>query len=212
MINNQIKASGQHRWIKRKQLWIFVGFVIIITAYLTWDYRGPSEITLQADIAFGLRCLRAKDLFVQGHDPEGHLWATRGMVAYRFSETESMFIRQYHIPTGLSIFWLRNFSIVRRLTLRPECVELLPLLNGEASVMSAGHMWYRPGQGEDFEETLAFNLLRNSYRSGYTQRWFGQTKKWYDPFWRVFYEYKSYQCENIRQLGQWQNMASVSQF
>ena len=153
VMNNQIEASG-HRWFRRKFFWVLGAIVIILASYFTWDYRGPSEITLQPDIVFGLHCLRAKDLLIQGHDQEGYLWATHGMVAYRLREDESKFVRQYHIPTGFSIFWFRNFSIVRRLTLRPECVELLSMPNGEACAMSAGHMWYRPPHGESFRETL----------------------------------------------------------
>jgi len=142
------------RWFKKKLFWILIAVFIVLVAYLTWDYRGPLEIPLQADNACGLPCLRAEDLLVQGHDPEGNLWSTRGMVAYRLRKRDSKFVRQYHIPTGFSIFWLRNFSIVRRHTLRPECVELLPMSEGEACAMSAGRMWYRPANGKDFEETL----------------------------------------------------------
>ena len=150
---NQTKTSGR-RWFKLKLLWILSAVLIVIGVYLTLDYRGPLEIKLQADIVDGLPSLRAKDLLVQGHDPAGYLWATRGMVAYRLSKSKDTFVRQYHIPTGLSIFWLRNFSIVRRLTLRPECVELLPMLHGEACAMSAGFMWYRPVHGKHFIKSL----------------------------------------------------------
>ena len=142
------------RWFKKKLFWIPLAIFIVLVAYLAWDYRGPIEIPLQPDKAFGLPCLRADDLLVQGNDTDGHLWATRGMVAYRLRKSDSKFIRQYHIPTGFSIFWFRNFSIVRRVTLRPECVELLPMSDGEACAMSAGRMWYRPVHGKDFEETL----------------------------------------------------------
>ena len=150
----QTPRSSERPWIKKKLFWIACIIIAVFAVYLAWDYRGPLEIPLQPDNACGIPCLRAKDLLVQGHDIDGHLWATRGMVAYRLQEGESKFARQYHIPTGLSIFWLRNFSIVRRVTLRPECVELLPMSDGEACAMSAGRMWYRPANGGDFEETL----------------------------------------------------------
>ncbi|MCK5642242.1 MAG: exo-alpha-sialidase [Gammaproteobacteria bacterium] len=150
----QTPRSSERLWIKKKLFWIACIISAVFAVYLAWDYRGPLEIPLQSDNACGIPCLRAKDLLVQGHDIDGHLWATRGMVAYRLQEGESKFARQYHIPTGFSIFWLRNFSIVRRVTLRPECVELLPISEGEACAMSAGRMWYRPANGEDFEETL----------------------------------------------------------
>jgi len=152
---NQMLRSLERFSIKRVLFWIpFIITITLFAVYLAWDYHGPLEIPLQADNAWGLPCLRAEDLLVQGHDPERHLWATRGLVAYRLRESDSKFIRQYHIPTTFSIFWLRNFSIVRCLTLRPECVELLPMLNGEACAMSAGHMWYRSAHGENFEKTL----------------------------------------------------------
>jgi hypothetical protein len=149
----QALRSGRY-WFKKELFWIPLAIFIVLVAYLGWDYRGPLEIPLQPDNACGLPCLQADDLLVQGHDSEGNLWATRGMVAYQLLKGDSKFIRQYHIPTGLSIFWLRNFSVVRRVTLRPECVELLPMSDGEACAMSAGRMWYRPANGEDFEETL----------------------------------------------------------
>jgi len=150
----QAPRSSERLWIKKKLFWIACIIIAVFAVYLAWDYRGPLEIPLQPDNACGIPCLRADDLLVQGHDTEGHLWATRGMVAYRLWESDNKFIRQYHVPTGFSSFWLRNFSIVRRLTLRPECVELLPMPDGEACAMSAGRMWCRHARGEDFEETL----------------------------------------------------------
>ena len=149
-----MSTKTRRSWVRNKFIWIPLAVIIVSAPYLVWDYRGPTEIPLQLDNAWGLPCLRAKDLLIQGHDEEGNIWATRGMVAYRRIEGDNKFINQYHIPTGFSIFWLRNFSIVRRITLRPECVEFLPLENGQAVAMSAGCMWYRPGHGKKFRETL----------------------------------------------------------
>lgn len=98
---------------------------------------------------------KGEALIVQDYDSEGNLWATRGMWAYQLKAGETRFVRQYHIPTGFSVYWLRNFSFIRRITLRPECVELFQFPNGEVLAMSAGRMWHRPGPGERFEETLA---------------------------------------------------------
>lgn len=148
--------SGRHLF-KRKSCWISCAIATVLVVYGIRDYYGPGEIQLQRGNAWGLRCMRARDLLVQGYDSEGGLWATRGMIAYRLLEGESKFVRQCHIPTGFSIFWLRNFSIVRRLTLRPECVELLPMPDGEICTMSAGAMWYRCAHGEDFEKTLTLH-------------------------------------------------------
>jgi hypothetical protein len=138
----------------KKSCWISSAIVALLVVYGIKDYYGPGEIRLQGDNAWGLPCMRARDLLVQCYDLEGGLWATRGMIAYRLLEGESKFVRQCHIPTGCSIFWLRNFSIVRRLLLRPECVELLVMPDGEICAMSAGAMWYRNAHGENFEKTL----------------------------------------------------------
>ncbi len=133
----------------------FAVFICLtILSYLIYDYYGPSEIPLKAEEIGGLASHKAKNLVVQGYDDKGNLWATRGMIAYQLSKDNNKFIRQYHIPTGLSIFWVRNFSIIRQLTIRAECVELLPMSDGEACVMSAGHMWYRSAKGKDFKKTF----------------------------------------------------------
>lgn len=139
---------------KRFWIWLVFVFVLVLVGYLTWDYRGPAEIQLHRDNAFGLVCLRAPDLLVQQYDSEGNLWATRGMLVYKLRNGENKFIRQYHIPTGFSLFWLRNFPLVRRLTHRPECMEILPTAEGEICAMSAGRMWYKSSDGKDFVETL----------------------------------------------------------
>jgi len=140
--------------LKLRLFWILCVTILVGLAYLIGDYYGPREIPLHEDRVWGLPCLRAKDLLVQEYDPDGNIWATRGMVTYRLSPGESKFVRQYRIPTGLSVFWFRNFSIVRRLTLRPECAEVFPMPNGDVCAMSAGRMWHRPARGGDFEKTL----------------------------------------------------------
>lgn len=135
----------------------YAGFFVVIMAiiaYLVTDYYGPKEILLKKDQILGMPVGRAEGLLVQEHDSEGRLWATRGMVAYRLNAKERRFERQYHIPTGFSIYWLRNFSIVRFITKRPECVELLPSVDGSAVAMSAGRMWYRPTKDSEFIPTL----------------------------------------------------------
>jgi hypothetical protein len=153
---NLKKSHFGKRWFQRK-LFIILGTVFVaFVAYLILDYYGPTVIELQEDTLFGVPVLRVKneELVVQEFDSEGNLWATRGMWAYRRQPGSATFIRQYHVPTGLSIFWLRNFSALRRLTLRPECVELLPMKNGKAVAMAAGRMWYRGGSDRMFVETL----------------------------------------------------------
>jgi hypothetical protein len=126
-----------------KWSWIIILCVLIITSYLVYDYQGPNTIAKKKVYVWGIECEKVKDLLVQGHDDKGNIWATRGMVAYKSSPNNDKFIRQFHIPTGVTLFWLRNFTFIRRLTLRPECVELLPLRNGKVVVMSAGYLWYQ---------------------------------------------------------------------
>jgi hypothetical protein len=136
----------------------FRGFFYSISAlliiYLFQDYRGPEYIYLRPDTVFGLSCLRAKDLIVQDYDQMDNLWATRGLVIYQLKKGDSRFKKFAHVPTSLSVYWLRNFSFVRRCTLRPECTEIVPSTSGEICALSAGKMWYRPHGDKRFYKTL----------------------------------------------------------
>jgi hypothetical protein len=156
MVKKSPKAIAHIRRINNKQLFLSVTIiiVIIVAIYLTLDYQGSSEISLKPDIAFGFSCLRAKDLVVQEYDKSGDLWATRGMIIYKLKRGDNKFNRIAHVPTGLSIFWLRNFSILRRLTVRPECVEMVATDNGDICALSAGRIWLLPWDGIKFKETL----------------------------------------------------------
>jgi hypothetical protein len=153
---NVNQSRSGKKLFQRKWFLLLCAVFAAFIAYLALDYFGPSKIMLQEDIIFGVPVLRIKneELVVQEYDSEGNLWATRGMWAYRLKPGGVNFIRQYHVPTGFSIFWLRNFSALRRITLRPECIELLPISNGKAIAMSAGRMWYRSGDDQKFVETM----------------------------------------------------------
>jgi hypothetical protein len=131
--------------------YIVILVVIFVAATLVVDYRGPQFVPLHTDTAFGMPCRRASDLLVQGFDEAGNLWATRGMLVYRMRKGENRFSRVDHVPTGLSFFWLRNFSVVRKLTRRPECVEMVADENERITALSAGYMWYR-----DIDEDRGF--------------------------------------------------------
>jgi hypothetical protein len=160
---------------------------IVFISYLTWDYYGPAEIQLEAETVWGLSSLRADDLVVQGRDEKGHLWATRGLWAYRLKKGDDRFTRQYHVPTGFSIYWLRNFTVARTLSGRTECVELLPLSNGGASVMSAGYMWFRSSGDDEFKKTLplrhyGFGVGRGVTPAGLTRLSNGDVL-WGEYFW-----------------------------
>jgi hypothetical protein len=91
--------------------------------------------------------MRARDLLVQEFDRNGDLWATRGMLVYRLPEGETEFIKEGHVPTGFNKYWLRNFTLVRRFTLRPECIELVSNDNGDLCAFSHG-TFYLSRKGE----------------------------------------------------------------
>jgi len=132
-------TSGTRIETLKKQLRLTLLIIVVTTiVYLFIDYRGPEKIPLNNDIAFGFPCLRAKDLVVQEYDKDGNLWATRGMKIYQLKKNDNKFIRIAHVPTGFSIYWLRNFSIIRKLTIRPECVEMVPTNTGDLCAISAG--------------------------------------------------------------------------
>jgi hypothetical protein len=118
-------------------------FVMVITTmvYLIIDFTGPSNIFLKPKTFFGMSSLHAKDLVVQEYDNNGNLWATRGMIIYKLEEGSNKFMKVAHVPTGITVYWLRNFKVIRRLTLRPECVEMIVTDKGDICVLSAGRMW-----------------------------------------------------------------------
>ncbi len=159
--NDSVQDKHSHsqwrpwRCFKKKRFCIPCVIAIILVAYLTWDYHGPRTIPFESDTAWGLTCKRAEDLVVQDIDSEGHLWATRGMWAYRLQSKDNKFVRQQHIPTGFSLHWLRNFSFVRYMTTRDECVDLFPIPGGKLCAMSGGRMWFSRSLGDDFEESMA---------------------------------------------------------
>ncbi len=128
--------------------------LLIVLIYLIVDYRGPSEIRLKQDTVFGFSCLRAPDLVVQEFDKNGDLWATRGMIIYKLKTGENNFKRIAHVPTGLSIYWLRNFSFLRKITNRPECIEMVITDKGDICALSAGKMWILPSCGKKFKESF----------------------------------------------------------
>lgn len=128
--------------------------LIIVVTYLFLDFRGPAEINLNPDKVFGISCLRAHDLVVQEYDKNGDLWASRGMIIYKLKSGENKFMRIAHTPTGLSLYWLRNFSILRRITIRPECIEMVTTDKGDICALSAGRMWLLPSGEGEFKETF----------------------------------------------------------
>jgi len=134
-------------------LYFTVLIAVIILIYLILDYQGPKVIILRPDIAFDLKCLRAKELIIQESDNDGNLWASRGLVLYKLNKGSEKFIRTAHVSSGLSFYWLNNFTLFRRLTLRPECVEITIAQDGSIIALSAGKIWSRMENGRHFKKT-----------------------------------------------------------
>jgi hypothetical protein len=126
----------------------------LLTIYLVFDYTGPAEIRLQPGITFDISCLKAKDLIVQESDDQGNLWATRGMIIYKLAAGEHKFKRTARVSTGRSVFWLNNFTMIRWLTKKPECVELVVSGDGKFCAFAAGYMFYGDRQSKKFEKQL----------------------------------------------------------
>jgi hypothetical protein len=133
---------------------LFLALLLLFSVYLLVDYTGPRSIRLSPDHVFGFPCLRAKDLIVQEYDRQGNLFATRGMLVYILYKGSHRFTRVIRIPTGLTIYWLRNFSLVRKLTIRPECVEMITTPRGDLFALSAGRIWHLPAGTRKFRESL----------------------------------------------------------
>ena len=169
MIKKSPKLLAYSQFSYNKKILLFTTIIAVILAiYLILDYQGPSAINLKPDKAFGFSCLRAKDLVVQEYGKNGDLWATRGMIVYKLSGNDNKFKRVAHVPTGFSIFWLRNFSILRRLTIRPECVEMVVNEKGEICALSAGRIWFLTSPKKKFRKTLKlFEELLTSAKSAF---------------------------------------------
>jgi len=76
------------------------------------------------------------------------------MIVYRLKDGEKEFRRQAHIPTGFSVFWLRNFSLIRRITIRPECVEMTVTDNGTIVALSSVAWWVRSPDSKRFYKSM----------------------------------------------------------
>lgn len=135
-------------------LYIITLIIISVLVYLMVDYRGPKHIILRPDNAFNMKCLKAKELIVQEFDLQGNLWASRGLLLYRMKKGDDKFIRVAHVPTGYSYFWLNNFTLFRRFTNKPECLEATISGNGDICALSAGFMWHSSDNRINFKKTM----------------------------------------------------------
>ena len=133
----------------------FILILLFVTSvYLVFDYLGPREIRLKSTTAFGMSCLMARDLMIQEYDDAGNLWATRGMTLYRLPKNGRNFIRMAHVNVGFSFFWLFNFSLFRKLTNKPECMEMTISSAGDICIFAAGHMMFGNTSSKRFRRTM----------------------------------------------------------
>ncbi len=137
--------------------------VLLLTGcfiYLIADYNGPEEIKLKADRILGFKGYRAEELIVQGYDDQKNLYATRGMIIYRLENGSDRFLKFAHVPTGFSMYWFRNFSLVRKFTLRPECMEIIASGSGEIVALSAGGIWTYSDTTKTFRKSMDLTHYR----------------------------------------------------
>lgn len=135
-------------------LYILVFLFVTLLVYLVIDFRGPRKIALRPDEAFHIPCLRARELIVQEVDQEGAIWASRGLILYRKGREDDKFFRIAHVPTGPSYFWLNNFTLFRRFTNKPECLEATISGRGAICALSAGYLWHRASEDHKFRKTM----------------------------------------------------------
>ncbi len=122
--------------------------------YLVSEYIGAKRIWLKPSNAFGIDCMKAKDLIVQEYDSSGCLWTTRGYMVYRLRKGENYFERVARIPIDLSIYWLNNFRIFRKITLRSENVELTINTKGQLTAFASGWVFFSQGIGHKFSKIM----------------------------------------------------------
>ncbi len=134
-------------------VWLILGGLLI--SYLVWDYQGPRVIRLSDSDIFGLSALKGKGLIVQEYSGDGYLIATRGLVVYKLEPGKDYFVKIARVPLGFSIFWLSNFSLVRVLLNKPECLELTVDASKRICAFSSGYMFhYDANNGSQFIKTL----------------------------------------------------------
>jgi hypothetical protein len=133
---------------------VLIIIILFVSVYLLIDYIGPKEIHLKSDRKFNINCFRAGELIPQEYDKEGRLWASRGMILYSLKEGDDKFIRQAHVPSGFSLYWLYNFTLFRKLVNKPECMEATITGEGHICALSAGFMWHQSDRAGDFHKTM----------------------------------------------------------
>ena len=135
-------------------VYITLSILVILLTYLYLDYRGPARVALKPSVAFNMNCRKAKELIIQEVDHQGSVWASRGLLLYRLSPGEDFFRRMAHAPASFSYIWLNNFSLFRRFTNKPECIEFSILPDGSICLMSDGWFWVKAESDRKFRRTL----------------------------------------------------------
>jgi hypothetical protein len=59
-----------------------------------------------------------------------------------------------HVPAGLSYFWLFNFTLFRKFTNKPECLEATITGQGTICALSAGYLWLRAAGENTFKRSM----------------------------------------------------------
>jgi hypothetical protein len=117
---------------------------LLFICYAAYDFIGPNEIPLESVIVLNVKGYRASDLVVHRMDKDGCILATRGFNVYRLCMNSNKFEWQYHIPTGLSAYWILNFKILRYLVNSFECNLILPI-EDKACIFSGEKIWHYDG-------------------------------------------------------------------
>ena len=133
-------------------VFIFLVIILAVTIYLVSDFIGPQRIKLKPSIAFGIDCMRARDLIIQEFDGNGNLWATRGFIIYCLKKGGKEFVRVARVPSGSFTFWFNNYRVIRKFTLRSECVEMTVNEEGKITAFASGLIWFSAGLGGKFQK------------------------------------------------------------
>lgn len=136
-------------------LYLVFSFLILFLVYLIIDYRGPKTIPLRNDSSIIADGLKAKELIIQESDHDGNLWASRGLILYCLRKNDHKFVRVAHVPTGLNFYALNHFTLFRKFSNKPECLEAVISPQGTICAMSAGHLWIRSIDGGRFRKTFS---------------------------------------------------------
>jgi len=138
---------------------LLITFLVVLLSgliYFIFDYLGAASISIHPGKKFGLDCLISKDLIVQEFDNDGNLWATRGLIIYCLKRGDARFKKAFHLSVGFSIFWLNNFTFIRKYLLRPECIEMTISDKGHFCAFTSGSIFNKLSDENKFRKT--FNL------------------------------------------------------